>query len=322
MKAIVLDEFGGTEQLHLRERTLPAPGPGQALVEVAAAGVNFMDVGTRKGLFVLGAFPLTPGVEGAGRILAVGGGVTEFRVGDRVAWFFIPGSYAQQLIAPIEALVALPDAINFEPSASLMMQGLTASHFATETYAIKPGAIALVHAAAGGVGQLLTQVIKILGGRVIGRVSNPEKVAVARAAGADEVVVNSDGQGFADEVRRLSGGEGVHVVYDGTGADSFDSSLASLRPHGVMAYYGHTIKRLPPIDLLDLPKSVLVSYPTVGDHVRTRAALLARTNQLFAWYLAGKLTVHIGQRFPLAAAADAHDALESRHTTGKLLLIP
>jgi NADPH2:quinone reductase len=203
---------------------------------------------------------MTPGVEGAGRTAAVGEGVTGLKVGDRVAWFYVWGSYAEQIVAPAEAMVPLPDDIDLETGASLMMQGLTASHFVFETYAIKPGDTALVHSAAGGVGLLLTQMIRILGGNLIGRVSSRDKAEIAKSAGADEVIVSGTGE-FADEVLRLTGGEGVHVAYDGAGADTFHGSLASLRYHGVLAYYGLLIKHLPPIDLLDLPRSVLVPIP-------------------------------------------------------------
>lgn len=322
MQAIALETYGGPEQLQLRDLPSPQPGPGEVLVDIAAAGVNYMDVGTRQGFLrrVL-PLPLTPGVEGAGRIAAVGAGVTDLRVGDRVAWFYAWGSYGQQMVAPAAALVPLPDDIDFETAAGLMMQGLTASHFVSETYAIKPGDTALVHSAAGGVGLMLTQMIRLLGGRVIGRVSSPDKIEIAKAAGAEEVIVSATGD-FADEVLRLTGGEGVHVVYDGAGADTFWGSVAALRHHGVLAYYGLLIKHLPPIDLTTLPKSVLVSYPTVQDHVRTRAALLARSNQLFDWVRQGKLSVRIGGRYTLANAAQAHRDIESRRTTGKLLLLP
>jgi NADPH2:quinone reductase len=321
MNAIVINATGGPEQLKFQERTVRTPGPGEALVDVAAAGVNFMDVGVRIGMYLRGPLPTVLGVEGAGRVAAVGSGVTDLQLGQRVAWFYVPGSYAQQLIAPAASLVALPDEIDFETAAGLMMQGLTASHFVTETYAIKPGDIALVHSAAGGVGLMLTQLIKHLGGTVIGRVSSQDKVEIAKAAGAHEVIVAANGE-FSDQVLRLTAGEGVHVAYDGAGADTFYGSLASLRRHGVLAYYGQTIKRLPPIDLLDLPKSVLVTYPTVMDHVPTRTALLSRSEQLFRWVQDGTLKVRIGHRYPLAQAAQAHSDIESRRTTGKLLLLP
>jgi NADPH2:quinone reductase len=322
VKAIVIEAHGGPEQLKLRDLHVPAPGPGHALVEVAAIGVNFMDVGTREG-YRRGntSLPLTLGVEGSGRVAALGAGVTGLKVGDRVAWFFVWGSYAGGIIAPVESLVPLPQEIDFETAASLMMQGLTASHFVFDTYAIRRGDTALVHAAAGGVGLMLTQMIKLLGGRVIGRVSSPDKVEVARAAGADEVIISSTGE-FAREALRLTSGEGVDVVYDGAGAETFRDSLASLRYHGVLACYGPLMKPLPSIDIFDLPKSVLITYPAVMHHVRTHEALVQRSNQLFDWVREGKLRVKIGGRYPLAEAAQAHQDIQSRRTTGKLLLIP
>lgn len=313
MKAIVIEALGGPEQLQLKEILAPKPDPGQALVTIAASGVNYMDIGTREG-FRQGnmTLPMTPGVEGAGTIAAVGEGVTSLKIGDRVAWFFVWGSYAEQIVASAEALVPLPNDIDFETAASLMMQGLTASHFVFETYAIKPGDTALVHAAAGGVGLLLSQMIKLLAGRVIGRVSSLDKVEIAKVAGVDEVIVSASGE-FADEVLRLTGGEGVHVVYDGAGADTFWGSAASLRYHGVLAYYGLIIKHLEPIDLTDLPKSIHVTFPVVMHHVRNHEALVARTNQLFAWVREGKLKVRIGGCYALADAAQAHRDIQSPH---------
>jgi NADPH:quinone reductase len=321
MTCIVMNDYGGPEVLQWSERLARLPEAGQVLVDIVAAGVNFMDVGVRKGQYRPSPPPLVPGVEGMGRVAALGAGVTEFKVGDRVAWFYVQGSYAQQLIAQASSLVPVPDAIPDQIAAALMMQGLTAHHFVTETYAIKPGDTAFVHSAAGGVGLLLTQMVKLLGGKVIGRVSSQDKVAIVKAAGADHVIIAADGH-FAEQVTELTGGRGVEVVYDGVGADTFYESLASLRHHGVMAYYGQTIKALPPIDLFTLPKSVLVTYPTVGDHVLSREALLAHSAELFKWVEEGKLHVHIGHTYPLSDAAQAHSDIESRRTTGKLLLLP
>ena len=322
VKAIVIEAHGGPEQLKLRDVHVPAPGPGQALVEVAAIGVNFMDVGTREG-YSRGntSLPLTLGVEGSGRVAALGAGVSGLKVGDRVAWFFVWGSYAGRIIAPVESLVPLPQEIDFETAASLMMQGLTASHFVFETHAIRRGDTALVHAAAGGVGLMLTQMIKLLGGRVIGRVSSPDKVEVARAAGADEVIISSTGE-FAG--RRCGSPVAKESMWSMTvaGAETFRDSLASLRYHGVLACYGPLMKPLPSIDIFDLPKSVLITYPAVMHHVRTHEALVRRSNQLFDWVREGKLRVKIGGRYPLAEAAQAHQDIQSRRTTGKLLLIP
>ncbi|UVF22832.1 quinone oxidoreductase (plasmid) [Microvirga terrae] len=320
MKAIVLETVGGPDHLRLLEVPDHDPGPHEVLVEIAAAGVNYMDIGTRVGMYSIAPLPMTPGVEGAGRIAAVGENVRDLKVGDRVAWFFAVGSYAERIIAPADAMVPVPDDIDLKTAAALLMQGLTASHLVSDTYAIKPGDVALVHSAAGGVGLMLTQLIKLRGGRVIGRVSSREKVELARAAGADHVVVDGTGD-FADEVLHLTDGAGAHVVYDGAGADTFQGSLASLRYHGVLAYYGQTIKRQPPIDLLDLPKSVLVTYPVVHHHVRTRSDLLGRSQALFDRVREGSLKVRIGHQYPLAEAAQAHTDIASRRTTGKLLLV-
>ena len=321
MKAIVLRKTGEPDELRLEDVPTPQPGPGEVLVDVTASGVNFMDVGTRVGFNTIAPLPMTPGVEGAGRVAALGPEVRGLSVGDRVAWFFVVGSYAERVIAPADALVRLPDGVDDEVAASIMMQGLTALNLTRGTYRVQPGDVALVHAAAGGVGLMLTQIIKIMGGRVIGRVSTESKAELARAAGADDVIVSADGD-FSGKVLALTRGEGVHVVYDGSGADTFYGSLASLRYHGVLAYYGQTIKRLPPIDLLDLPRSVLVTYPVVHHLVRTHDALVARSNELFGWVKEGRLDAPVGGRYALADARRAHEDIQSRRTTGKLLLIP
>lgn len=322
MRAIVVDAPGGPEVLTLEQVEPRKPRAGEALVAVAAAGVNFMDTGARRGLGVYPPPPLIPGVEGAGTVIGVGDGVTNVRVGDRVAWYFVWGSYAEQIVASADQLVPLPADIDFETAASVMMQGLTASNFVYQTHEIKPGQIALVHAAAGGVGTILSQLIRILGGSVIGRVSSEDKVPIARQAGASHVIVDRQGT-FADEVVRLTGGRGVDVVYDGTGAESFADSLRSLDYYGTLALYGPLFTQpMPPLEPWSLPKSIKVTYPIVMHHVRTRDALLARSAQLFEWVRSGRLEVHIGRRYPLAEAAQAHRDIESRRTTGKLLLVP
>ncbi|MET4084196.1 NADPH2:quinone reductase [Pedobacter sp. UYP30] len=320
MKAIILKTPGGVEKMLLEEMPELQATPGHVVVDVAIAGVNFMDIGTREGQFMIAPFPMTPGVEGAGTVAYVGAGVTEFKKGDRVAWFFIVGSYAEQILAPAGLLVPLPDDINFETGASLMMQGLTAQHFTSSTYAIKPGDTALVHAAAGGVGLMITQMVKLLGGRVIARVSSEDKVVIAKNAGADEVIVTQNPD-YAEKVLSMTDGEGVHVVYDNSGADTFWESIASLRTHGVMAYYGASMKKLAPIDILSIPKSILLTYPTIQDHVRSRKDILQHSLQLFDWFRNGKLKVFIGKTYPLSDAALAHLDIESRRTTGKLLLM-
>ena len=322
MKAVVMTVHGGPDVLKIEDVTIDAPGPGEALVEVAFAGVNFMDTGTRRGTAGVKDLPFTPGVEGAGTVLAVGAGVTQVLPGDRVAWYFAWKSYAQQLIAPVDQLVPLPDDIDFAAAASVMMQGLTASHFVFESHEVKPGDIALVHAAAGGVGLLLTQMIRRLGGSVIARVSSKEKAAAAQAAGAEEVIVDREGA-FADDVLRLTKGRGVDVVYDGTGAESFEDSMRSLTYHGTLALFGPLFDPpLPPVDVWRIPKSIKVTYPVVMHHARDRETLVRRSQHIFRLMRSGDLRVHIGGRYPLSRADQAHADIESRKTIGKLLLVP
>jgi len=322
MKAIAMSSPGGTEVLTMIDAPEPRPAAGQIIVEVAAAGVNFMDIGVRRGQFWTEMpNPKVLGVEGAGRILEVGPGVVDLRPGQRVAWVYAPGSYAERLAIPASAVVPVPDGIDDRTAASLMMQGITASHFATEFYAIQPGDIALVHAAAGGVGLLLTQIIKLRGGRVIGRVSHQDKVASAKSAGADHVIVDADGS-FADEVMRWTQGEGVNVVYDGSGPTTFEGSLASLRRNGTFCWFGPVLGSPKPFDLTSLPHSVKIGYAVFFDHVPTPELLRSRANQLFDWVLEGKLRVSVGATYPLAAAAQAHLDIEGRRTTGKLILVP
>ncbi|MFD0262233.1 quinone oxidoreductase family protein [Kitasatospora indigofera] len=320
MHAIRIEKHGGPEVMQWTELPDPVPGPGEVLVRLRAAGVNYMDVGARAVGGPGWAAPAVLGVEGMGHVTSLGEGVRDLAVGDRVAWFYHPGSYAELLAVPAEALVKVPDGIDDETAAAVMMQGLTASHLSTETYPIGPGDTALVHAAAGGVGRLLTQLVKARGGRVIGLVSRAEKAAVAEEAGADHVLVHSGG-GFEGRIRELTGGQGVDVVYDGGGGGTFHSSQAALRPHGVHAYYG-PFMGVPTLRPTDLPNSILLTYPVVHHHVATREALLRRTGELFALVLDGRLTPRVTGRHPLADAARAHADLESRRTTGKLLLLP
>jgi NADPH2:quinone reductase len=322
MKAIMMTRAGGTEVLDLVDRPEPVLSPGRAMVEVAAAGVNFMDTGVRRGLFWTEMpLPRILGVEGSGRVLAVGDGVSTVRPGQRVAWVYVRGSYAERVSMPADALVPVPDTIDDRTAAAVMMQGLTASHFATDFYPVQPGDVALVHAAAGGVGLMLTQIIKLRGGHVIGRVSHADKVATAKEAGADHVIVDTEGQ-FAEEVTRLSGGEGVHVVYDGSGPTTFLASLASLRRCGTFCWFGPVLGGPGPLDIMSLPKSVKIGYAGFNDHVHTPTLLRTHTARLFDWVASGDLKVRIGGIYPLAEAARAHADMESRVTTGKLLLIP
>jgi NADPH:quinone reductase len=321
MKAIVMNGTGGREMLEHVERPDPVAGPGQALVEVAFAGVNFMDIGVRQGM----AWTDTPnpkilGVEGVGRIVAVGDGVEGVSPGQRVAWVYAPGSYAQRIAIPAASLVPVPDAIDDRTAASVMMQGLTASHFATDFYPVQPGDVAFVHAAAGGLGLLLTQIVKLRGGHVIGRVSSDDKVAAAKEAGADHVIVETEGR-FAEEAIRLTNGEGVHVVYDGSGPKTFQGSLDVLRRSGVFCWYGPVLGGPGPLDIMSLPKSIKIGYAIFFDHIHTPELLRARSAQLFDWITEGNLRVRIGGEYPLANAAMAHADMESRKTTGKLLLV-
>jgi NADPH:quinone reductase len=322
MKAVVMNGTGGREMLEHVERPDPVTGPGQALVDIAFAGVNFMDIGVRQGM----AWTDTPnpkvlGVEGVGRVVAVGDGVEGIAPGQRVAWVYAPGSYAERIAIPAASLVPVPDAIDDRTAASVMMQGLTASHFATDFYPVQPGDVAFVHAAAGGLGLLLTQIVKLRGGQVIGRVSSHEKVAAANEAGADHVIVDAEGR-FAEEALRLTDGEGVHVVYDGSGPKTFQGSLDVLRRSGVFCWYGPVLGGPGPLNIMSLPKSIKIGYAIFFDHIHTPELLRARSAQLFDWIAEGKLRVRIGGEYPLADAARAHADMESRKTIGKLLLVP
>ncbi|MBO1416765.1 quinone oxidoreductase [Streptomyces sp. FH025] len=320
MYAIRIEEHGGPEVMRWTKLPAPSPGPGEVLVRLAAAGVNFMDVGARRQGGPGWAAPAILGAEGAGYVAALGEGVTELSAGDRVAWFYHPGSYAEFLTVPAHSLVRVPEGVPDETAAALLLQGLTANHLSTETYPLGPDDTAVVHAAAGGVGLLLTQLAKARGARVIGLVSREDKAPAARQAGADHVLVHS-GAGFEERVRELTAGRGADVVYDGGGTDTFRSSQLALRPHGVHAYYG-PFMGVPTLRPTDLPNSIHLTYPVVHHHVPTHEALVRRTGELFDLVQAGLLTPRVTGRYPLAEAARAHTDLESRATTGKLLLLP
>lgn len=304
--------------LRLRERPAPRPGPGEVLVDVRVAGVNFFDTAIRRQ-----ALAEVPGAEGVGVVAETGEGVHGFAPGDRVAWLTVDnlGGYAEQIVLPASGVVPVPDAVDDETAAGLLVQGLSAHHFATVSHPVRPGDVALVHAAAGGVGMMLTQIIKARGGTVIGLVSRPEKVRFAADAGADHVLVSS-GDAFLEPVRELTGGEGVHVVFDGAGATTFAASLRVLRTHGTLVFYGPLIGDVPTIAMNEIPRSTRLTYAVTEDHVRTPEELAARSAELFALVERGELVVRIGGRYPLAEAARAHADIESRTTTGKLLLLP
>jgi NADPH:quinone reductase-like Zn-dependent oxidoreductase len=317
----VVEEFGGPEVLKVKEWPDPEPGPGDLLVDVDFAGINFMDTGSRVGFGLVGEVPAAIGVEGAGRVAAVGEDVSGFAVGDRVAWVSVFGSYAQKIAMPADQAVPIPDDIPSDVAAATMMQGLTAHHFVTGSAPLAEGETALVHAAAGGVGRMVSQLLKLRGARVIGLVSREEKVTAAKAAGADEVLVSSDGD-FVDRVLALTDGEGVHAVFDGGGASTFWRSIEVLRRVGTLVYYGPLIGEIPTVRMFDLPRSIRITYAVFADHIHSRESLVGHAGDLFEKIREGKLSVDITGRYPLDAAAQAHIDIESRRTSGKLLLDP
>ena len=322
MKAIRVHTPGGPEALRYEDVPEPAPGAGQAAVKLGACGVNYIDVYFRTGQYKA-PLPLTVGLEGAGTVTAVAPGVKAVTVGDRVAWTGVAGSYAQMNVVPADRLVKLPDGLSFKDGAAAMLQGMTAHYLVTSTYPLKPGDACLVHAAAGGVGLLLCQMAKMRGATVIGTVSTDDKAALASTAGADHVIVYTK-QDFVAEVKRITGGAGVHVVYDGVGATTFDKGFTCLRPRGLMALFGQASGPVPPLDLgvLNTGGSLFVTRPSLNHHIATREELQARAGDVLGWLRDGKLALRLEHQFPLAEAAEAHRALEGRKTTGKILLIP
>ena len=322
MKAVRVHAVGGPEVLRLEEVDRPAPGPGQVLVQIAAAGVNFVDVYQRNGLYPVER-PFTLGQEAAGTVTGIGPGVREVKVGDRVAYAGVLGAYAEFATVPADRLVPLPNEVSPKQGAALMLQGMTAQYLACTTYPLKPGDTCLVHAAAGGVGLLLCQIAKLRGARVIGTVSTAAKAELARAAGADEVILYTE-RDFEEEVRRLTGGAGVQVVYDSVGKTTFAKGLNCLAPRGMMVLFGQASGPVGAFDPLVLMQkgSLFLTRPAVLTYIATRVELLARAGEVLGWVRDGRLRVRIGGEFPLAQAADAHRELEARRTTGKLLLIP
>jgi NADPH2:quinone reductase len=319
MRSVVVPETGGPEVLTLTDQPSPRPGPGEILVEVAAAGVNFIDIYHRTGLYPV-QLPFHCGLEGAGLVAAAGAGVTGLSPGDRVAWTGVPGSYAEQAVIPAERAVPIPDGVPTEDAAAVLLQGITAQYLSVSTYPVQPGDTTVVHAAAGGVGLLLTQYIKARGGRVIGTVSTKEKERLAREAGADEIIRYTEADVTA-EVRRLTDGAGVPVVYDSVGADTFDASLACLRPRGMLVLFGQSSGPVPPVDPHRLyAGSFFLTRPTSVHYTATRADLLERAGDVLGRVADGSLKVRIGHRYPLEAARQAHEDLAARRTTGKLIL--
>lgn len=320
MRAIQVAAPGGPEVLDLVELPTPSPGPGQVLVSVEAAGVNYIDTYRREGIYPM-PLPFIVGSEGAGRVTELGPGVTELEIGDLIAWKEAAGSYSTHAVVAVAEAIPVPDGVSAQTAAAVLLQGLTAHYLAFGSYAIQPGDVVVVHAAAGGVGLLLTQIAKLLGATVIGTVSTPEKAEIARAAGADHAVGYDE---FVDLAKSISDGAGAHVVYDGVGATTFDDSLRALRVRGSMVLFGAASGPVPPIDLqrLNSGGGLFISRPALGWFTRDRDELLSRTTDLFGWIAKGELEVSIGGTYPLEAAADAHRDLEGRRTTGKLLLIP
>jgi len=321
MKAIRIHAYGGPEALIYDEVPIPVPGPGEARIKIAAVGVNYIDIYHRSGLYQ-STLPFTPGMEGAGAIDALGSEESGFHTGDRVAYAMVKGAYAEYAIVPIDKLVALPEDVDFRLGAALALQGLTAHYLTHSTYPLKKGDTLLLHAAGGATGLLVAQIAKRLGATIYGTVSTAEKAQLAKESGVDEVIMYTQVD-FEPEVKRLTGGRGVDVVYDSVGQATFDKSLACLRPRGYMVLFGQSSGPVPPVSLSILgPKSLYVTRPMLGDYIKDRAELSWRAKDLFSWVADGSLKVRIGAEFPLAQAPEAHRQLHDRERIGKLLLIP
>jgi NADPH2:quinone reductase len=320
MKALQVQTPGGPEQMQLVDVPVPQPGPKQALVRIAASGVNFIDVYFRTGLYKAD-IPITLGSEGAGTVEAAGPEVTEVSPGDRVAYAMARGSYAEYAVVPAAQLVKIPDHVDFETAGAAMLQGMTAHYLTHSTYPLKSGDTCLVHAAAGGAGGLTAQMAKMLGARVFGTVSGEEKARIARENGVEEAILYTQVD-FEAEVKRLTDGRGVDVVYDSVGRTTFEKSLNSLRPRGMLALFGQSSGSVPPFDpgILNAKGSLFLTRPSLGHYLLTREELLWRAGDVLRWIDEGKLKVRIHHTYPLAEAGSAHRDLEARRTTGKLLL--
>lgn len=322
MKIVHVKQVGGPEKLEYVDAPKPSPGPKQALVKIMASGVNFIDIYFRIGLYKA-ELPVTLGNEAAGVVEAVGPEVTEVAVGDRVAYAMARGSYAEYAVLPAWQLVKIPDGLDFEQAAAAMLQGMTAHYLTHSTYPLQKGDTALVHAAAGGAGRLIVQMAKMRGARVFGTVSTAEKAAIAREAGIDEVIRYTE-EDFEAETKRLTNNRGVDVVYDSVGATTFEKSLNSLRPRGMMALFGQSSGAVPPFDagILNQKGSLFLTRPSLAHHCLTREELLWRAGDVLGWVASGKLKLRIEHAYPLSDAAQAQIDLAGRKTAGKLLLIP
>lgn len=322
MKAIVVRETGGPEVLQVDEVETPRPGAGEVRVRVEAAGLNFIDIYNRTGSYPMDP-PFTPGREAAGVVDAVGEGVSGVSEGDRVGFVMRPGAYAEHVVVPAEVLVPVPDAVDLETAAAVLLQGMTAHYLAVSTYPLQEGDDALVHAAAGGVGHLLVQICKLRGARVVGTVSTEEKAELARGYGADDVIRYTE-RDFEEETLRLTDDRGVDVVYDSVGKDTFHKSLGCLRERGYLVLYGASSGPVEPIDpqILNRGGSLFLTRPSLAHYVKRRDELLQRADDLFGWIEAGELEVRVDRTFPLADAPEAHRYMEARKTRGKVLLAP
>jgi NADPH2:quinone reductase len=322
MRAIQVKQVGGPEAMEVVDIPVPQPKANEAVVKLSASGVNFIDVYFREGRYKA-PLPITLGQEGAGTVTAVGGEVKSVKAGDRVAWTAVHGSYAEYAAVPADRLVPIPPSVTDQQAASTMLQGMTAQYLSHDTYPLKRGETALVHAAAGGVGLLLTQMAHHIGARVIATGSTEEKAKLAREAGADEVILYTQAD-FETETKRITGGKGVDVVYDSVGKTTFEKGLNTLRPRGMMALFGGSSGAVPPFDLMALAQkgSLYVTRPTLHNYIASREELVARSEAVFSMIAGGKLKVRIEHTYPLAEAQRAHRDLEGRKTTGKLLLIP
>jgi NADPH2:quinone reductase len=320
MRAVRVHENGGSDKLRIENIEVPEPRDGEALVRVESAGVNFIDVYKREGLYTI-PLPSTLGEEGAGQVVRIGSGVTDVQEGDRVAWASVGGAYAEYAIVPAQRLVPVPPSVPTRMAAAVMLQGMTAHYLATSTYSLKPGDRCLVHAAAGGVGLLLVQIAKKQGAFVIGTAGSDEKAELARKAGADHVIVYTR-EDFAAETRRMTDGAGVNVVYDSVGKTTFHAGLDVLSPRGMMVLFGQSSGPVAPINpqILNQKGSLFLTRPTLAHYTATRDELLSRSGELFQWIQNGELDVRIGAEFPLDQVAAGHDALEGRLTTGKVLI--
>ena len=322
MKAIQVKQVGGPEVMELVELPIPQPKPNEAVVKLAASGVNFIDVYIREGRYK-NPLPFVLGQEGAGVVTAVGSDVKSLKVGDRVAWTGLLGAYAEYAAVAADRLVPIPEGVSEREAAGAMLQGMTAHYLSHDCYPLKHGETALIHAAAGGVGLLLVQMAHNIGARVIATVSTEEKAKLARGAGADDVILYAK-QDFETETKRMTGGKGVDVVYDSVGKTTFDKGLNTLRPRGMMVLFGGSSGAVPPFDLVVLSQkgSLYVTRPTLGHYIAAREELVARSGAVFDMMASGKLKLRIEHTYPLAEAQQAHRELEGRKTTGKLLLVP